>query len=222
MSRLRFVLVLALGVAGCGGGGGSEEPTQPVTLAIFGDSIPFGYDLPVSPIARIREARPDWVLEERYAGSLQLQQMMDGYNEPFENAPAWTFPAGPQRPFAAETRRSRYIALQVGVNDVFHNSSRCEENMRLAIETVLAEGRTPVLTGIVGLELDTFPPFVAEAWHRCNTAFRTLAQEYRLQHAGWDTDYRGPQDLKPDRVHRTQEASDRLALLLVAAVDRVK
>lgn len=217
MKRLYALFVLVLLVS-CGGGGGSDIP--PPRIAIYGDSIMFGYDLPVSPIARIREARPTWVLDERYAGSLQLQQIVDGYKEPFDNAPAWTYPAGPQRPFVEETRLANVVPIQAGVNDVFHNSSRCEQNMRLVITTVLKEGRTPVLTGIVGLELDTFPPFVGEAWHRCNTAFHVLAKEFGLQHAGWDTDYRGPQDIRPDRVHRTQEASDRLTVLLIQAIDR--
>lgn len=218
IAKALTAILLALAITGCGGGGG--DGPKPVNVAIYGDSIPFGYDLPVGLVQRMEELRPQWVIQKRYAGSLRLQQLVDGYKEPFDNAPAWTYPAGPQKPFVEETRTEQFSVVQVGVNDTFHDSSNCEAHMRLVITTLLKEGRTPILTGIVGMELDTFPPHVAPQWKTCNAMTHALAKEYGLQHAGWDLDYRGPQDLKPDRVHRTQEASDRLAVLLVQAIER--
>ena len=213
-----FFMAVAFVLASCGGGG--DDAPKPLKVAIYGDSIPFGYDLPVGLVQRMEEMRPAWAIQKRYAGSLRLQQLVDGYREPFDNAPAWTFPAGPQRPFVEETRAEEVSVVQTLVNDTFHDASNCEAHMRLVIATLLKEGRTPVLTGIVGMELDTFPPHVAPQWRACNSMTHALAAEYGLQHAGWDLDYRGPQDLKPDRVHRTQEGSDRLAALLVQAIER--
>lgn len=217
MRQLLAILLAALTAMSCDGGGGSP---QTMRVAIYGDSIPFGYDLPVGLVQRMEEMRPAWAIQKRYAGSLRLQQLVDGYREPFDNAPAWTFPAGPQRPFPEEVRTEDVSVVQTLVNDTFHDASSCEAHMRLVITTLLKEGRTPVLTGIVGMELDTFPPHVAPQWRACNAMTHALAKEYGLQHAGWDLDYRGPQDLKPDRVHRTQEASDRLAVLLIQAIER--
>lgn len=211
------IAAVCFAVSGCGGGGDAPKPLR---VAVFGDSIPFGYDLPVGLVQRMEQMRPGWYIQKRYAGSLRLQQLVDGYREPFDNAPAWTFPAGPQKPFAQETRDTRFVVLQVGVNDTFHDADKCEPNMRAAIEFVLKEGRVPVLTGIVGMDYNTFPPFVEPQVVACNKAFHTLANEYGIQHAGWDLDYRGPQDITPDKVHRTQEASDRLAALLIEAIER--
>ncbi|WCM86640.1 hypothetical protein [Acidovorax sp. NCPPB 3576] len=52
-----------------------------------------------------------------------------------------------------------------------------------------------------------------------NAITLSVAHDLGLQHAGWGEDYRGPEDLI-DSVHRSQAASDRLAVLLVAAIDR--
>ena len=53
-----------------------------------------------------------------------------------------------------------------------------------------------------------------------NAVTLRLAAELGLQHAGWREDYRGPGDVISDQIHRTQEASDRLAALVVAAIER--
>lgn len=44
-----------------------------------------------------------------------------------------------------------------------------------------------------------------------------LAEEYGIKHTGWGEDYQGSQDVT-DGIHRTQEASDRLAALLVKTI----
>nr|WP_235492165.1 hypothetical protein [Paracidovorax avenae] len=95
-----------------------------------------------------------------------------------------------------------------------------EVDLREAIRIVQAEGRTPVLAGIVNLPVaDLFTPERVARRAELNAVTLALAEELGLQHAGWGEDYRGPGDVI-DNVHRTQAASDRLAALLAAAIER--
>lgn len=84
-----LILVAALALAGCGGGGGGgssgfppsvAEPQQvtpttdaPVTpakpsgcrVALYGDSIMYGFGLTPRPVERLRQLRPNWTFTDR-------------------------------------------------------------------------------------------------------------------------------------------------------------
>ena len=67
------IAAVCFAVSGCGG-----DAPKPLRVAVFGDSIPFGYDLPVGLVQRMEQMRPGWYIQKRYAGSLRLQQLIDG------------------------------------------------------------------------------------------------------------------------------------------------
>jgi acyl-CoA thioesterase I len=195
---------------------------QPNSVTLDGDSILFSIFLQRSIAARMRELRPGWQIEDRSAVGLKLQAMLAGYDAPYPGAPLEYFPRGPQPPYARVPRTSGVVVIEAGGNDALNPRPLAdwEADMRAAIEIVRAEGRTPVLTGIVDFEVGEGRPADFKAQRDAfNEATHRLAAEYGLQHAGWGEDHQGPQDTI-DGLHRSQAASDRLAALLVAAIER--
>lgn len=227
ISRRALVSTAVLGLlAGCGGGGGEAPAAHAgapaTTVEIYGDSIVRGPGL-AAPIAQaLRTLRPAWEIDDRSANGLRLADLVDGYTEPYASAPPDDFPRGPQPAFAAVQRAARVVVLALGANDApgGRPPAAFERDLREAVRIVRAEGRVPVLTGVVG-----FPPSAAfqEPWvvHAAalNAITLSVAHDLGLQHAGWGEDYRGPEDLI-DSVHRSQAASDRLAARLAAAIER--
>lgn len=196
----------------------------PLTVELNGDSILAGYGVDPTPVELIRQARPRWVLDDRAVPGLKLESLIQGYTEPYPGAPAEHYPRGPQPPFAEVERHSRIVVLALGLNDAFNlvDVVAFEAYLRGAITTLIGERRVPVLTGLVGVD-KAAPIFNADQVariHAFNAITHALAAEFDLEHAGWDADYQGPQDVAPDHIHRTQAASDRLAHLLVAAIER--
>lgn len=217
-----FVGVL-LALTACGGGGGHSS-SEPLTIEIYGDSIVRGPGLSAPLPAALRVLRPGWVIDDRSASGLVLADLVAGYSEPWPGAPPDAYPRGPQPPFAKVSRSARVVVLAAGLNDALEmrTPAQYEADLREAIRIVRAENRTPVLAGIVGLpvaELFTSERVARQA--ELNAVTFALAAEQGLQHAGWGEDYLGPVDVI-DNVHRTQAASDRLAALLVAAIERTQ
>lgn len=202
MNRRIAVLSLPLCLAACGGGGEEDrdheesDPVQPapqLTLDLYGDSIGAGYAVEVTPAERIALMRPTWGVMDYSVYGLKLGELME------------VFPSIP--------RTAQYVALALGFNDANEEDPNFEANLRTAIELVIREGRTPVLSGLVGVRSPT--PLML----RYNAATHRLAREYGLEHAGWGESFQ-PQDVNSDGIHRTQEASDRLAALLANAIER--
>lgn len=211
--KIKSVLsIFILALAGCGGGG--DEPSrQSVTLD--GDSILFGAALSVKPADVLRSAGFD--VDDRAAVGLNLKDMVSGYDEPYPGAPASDFPLGPQPAYERVQRSTQFVVIEAGVNDSFilRSAELFEADMRHVIEVVLREGRFPVLTGIVQLGEH---PFVNDAVQKLRAEYDAitiqLADEYGLRHARWGDD---PLETM-DGIHRTQEASNRLAQRLVSAM----
>ncbi|MDA8522300.1 GDSL-type esterase/lipase family protein [Acidovorax sp. NCPPB 4044] len=222
---LALIFALVILLTGCGGGsdGASQaQPPEPVSVDIFADSIARSPGLPVSLVQSLQAARPGWTVQDHSATGLDLDALVVGYREPWPGAPADAFPLGPQPRFADVRRQGRVVVLGLGVNDALEmrTPKRFEADLRQVIQVIQAEGRLPVLTGLVDLPVaDLFTLERIERRRQLDAVTRAVAAELGLQHAGWGQDYRGPTDVR-DNVHRTQEASDRLALLLVAAIER--
>lgn len=195
-----------------------------LTVELNGDSILAGYGVDPTPVDLIRQARPRWVIDDRAVPGLKLESLFQGYTEPYPGAPAEHYPRGPQPPFAEVERHSRVVVLSLGPNDAFNyvDVEAFKGYLRGAVELLLSEGRVPVLTGLVGMPEDNpiFDAEQVERLHAFNAYTHALADEFGLEYAGWDADYRGEIDVAPDHIHRTQEASDRLAPLLIAAIER--
>lgn len=197
MNRRMAVLAIYLGLAACGGGGRDNDDTaelaEPVAVDFYSDSIGAGYSVNVSPGERMAQIRPHWRIVDHSVNGLTLSAL----------APE----------FASLPRTAKYVPIALGINDANARTDNFEANLRSVIQQLLAEGRVPILTGLVGLPNPG--PLVVPY----NDITHRLAQQYSLQHAGWNEAYR-PGDVSPDGLHRTQQASDRLTDLLVAAIER--
>lgn len=197
---------MSVALMGCGGGGGDAPAQVPVSIEIYGDSIMTAPGIATPPPAAIRAMRPAWVVNNHALAGSTLQQTLQG--------------------FASQSRTGRYVVLEHGGNDALEmrTPAEFEADLREAIRIVRSEGRVPVLTGIVDLPGDPryFTEPVRLRMGELNAVTLRLADELGLQHAGWREDYRGPGDVIFDQIHRTQEASDRLASLVVTAIERTK
>lgn len=206
MHRRTVVTALSLALAGCGGGHGNDNdhegddappstPDAPAPLAVdmYGDSILAGYGVLEPPARRMAQARPQWKMLDHSAYGIKLSDLM------------------PNLPYVP--RSGAIVVLELGLNDALAQDDQFEAHLRQAIELLLREGRTPVLTGLAGQPNPT--PHVAQF----NAITVQLASRYGLEHAHWYEDYR-PGDVVADGIHRTQEASDRLTALLVQAIER--
>ncbi|MCT6721686.1 GDSL-type esterase/lipase family protein [Acidovorax sp. K2F] len=226
MDPITIAIIVGLGLVAAFAlsrkGGGAASPPLPVSVTLDGDSILYGPTLAHNIAARLREWRPQWTVDDRGVYGLKLWQLIAGYTEPFPGAGPELFPRGPQPPYAQVQRNTRIVVLEAGGNDALEmrTVAEYEADLREAIRIVQAEGRTAVLTGIVDLPVaDIFTPPIKARRDELNAVTLRVAAELGLQHAGWGEDYQGPQDVF-DNVHRTQAASDRLAALLVAAIER--
>ncbi len=201
-TALALFSVIVLGAMLSCGGGTPTEAT--ISVEIYGDSAMTAPGITTPPPAAIRILRPSWVVNNHALGGSTLRQtLLD---------------------FASQPRTGHFVVLEHGGNDALElrTPAEFEAELREAIRVVRAEGRVPVLTGIVDLPGDPvfFTAPVRARMTELNAVTLVVATELGLQHAGWREDYRGPGDVIFDQIHRTQEASDRLAALVVAAIER--
>ena len=211
---------MAVALLGCGGG----SAPAPVSVEIYGDSITFGPAIERNVAAQVRQLRPAWAVEDHSAVGLNLAELVVGYAEPYPGAPASEYPKGPQPAFGKVQRSARFVVIELGGNDALSERplEQFESDLRSVIDTLVREGRVPVLTGIVGVPpSDYFTPAALARRDVLNAITRRVAQSYGLPHAGWGEDYQGEADTH-DLIHRTQAASDRLAALLVAAIEKAE
>lgn len=190
---------MAVTLLGCGGGG-DQEPSA-VSVELRGDSIFSAPGIERSPASYMKAAHPGWVVDDRSVSGLALFQAL---------------------PFAFG--QSSIVVIEMGGNDALYprTAEMFEADLRAAIGSVISAGKRPVLTGIVNMPVSP-DFFTAEALAKrdaFNAITLRVAAELGLSHAGWGEDYRGEIDVIFDRIHRTQEASDRLAALLVQAIER--
>ena len=200
MNRRLATWVVTLALAACGGGAGSPDDNAdvapaaaPVSVDFYSDSIGAGYSVTVSPGERMAQIRPGWVIVDHSVNGLKLSEL--------------------SQVFDALPRSSKYVVIALGINDANAGEPQFERHLRHLIERARGEGRVPVLSGVVG----TLSPRPLAAQY--NAVTHQLAREYGLQHAGWNEAYRAG-DVSADGLHRTQDASDRLTDLLVAAIER--
>lgn len=197
--RSAAVAVVTVALAACGGGRDTADPddtseaARSASVDFYSDSIGAGYSVSVSPGERMAQVRPDWVIVDHSVNGLKLSELA--------------------QVFASLPRSGKYVVLALGINDANAGEAHFERHLRSLIERARSEGRTPVLSGIVGTPNPD--PLAAQY----NVVTHQLAREYGLQHASWNEAYRAG-DVSADGLHRTQEASDRLTDLLVAAIER--
>lgn len=195
MNRRLAAIAVCLALSACGGGGGS-----PTTVEIYGDSIFTAPGISTPPAQQMRNLRPSWQIADRSVTGQSLFRIVAGM-----------------------TPASAFVVIELGGNDALYlrTPEQYRADLVLAIEKVRAAGGVPVLTGIVNLPIsEAFTSEVIARRDELNGITHAIAKEYGLQHAGWGEDYRGEVDVIFDRIHRTQEASDRLAALLVQAIER--
>ena len=210
---------MAVALLGCGGGGSGSEP---VTVEIYGDSITFGPAIERNVAAQVEALRPGWTVDDRSAVGLDLRDLVTGYAEPFPGAPKSDYPKGAQPAFDKVQRSARFVVIELGGNDALSDRppEQFEADLRTVIDVLVREGRVPVLTGIVGVPPSAyFTPAAMARRDVLNAITHRVAKSYSLPHAGWGEDYQGESDTH-DLIHRTQAASDRLAALLVAAIEK--
>lgn len=237
ISQIKFLMVMfaVAALAACGGGGSTEEEIKEAAIAnsvfstkavayggatvdVYGDSISIGVGVEVSPIMRLTEYRPNWVVDHHSAGGLRLDAVISGYSEPFQNANPIYYPKGPQLPFTQVVRTSRFIVVGVGINDAINDSTqldaeRFEHNLRYLVRTILEEKRVPIITGVVNIGSN---PAFREHY---NNVTHKIAQEFNLVHAGWGEAY-AAEGVGSDTIHPNQMGSDRLAGRLIEAIDK--
>lgn len=233
-SKIKSLIVVFASVvlSACGGGQAPSDVFEAVlaqskssmfsyektTVEVLGDSISIGLNVEVSPIMRLGEYRPNWVVEHRSAGGLQLDTMIAGYSEPWPGASPMYFPMGPQPPFIQIERKSHFVVVALGLNDAIHNTTlqeaqRYEDNLRYVVRNLLAENRVPVLTGVPNIAKN---PLFRDHY---NNVTHKIAQEFDLVHAGWGEAY-GEEGVGSDTIHPHQGGSDALAGRLIVALDR--
>lgn len=215
-----FFMAVAMALTGCGGGGSTQ--VSRVSVEIYGDSILIGPTLQRNVAAQMRALRPQWTVVDVSASGSGLQLVLHGYSEPYPNAPREAYPAGPQEALSRRQMVARYQVIAVGGNDALlgNDPAVFEAGLREAVQIIRGEGRVPIFAGIVNAPPgDTFTPAVLARRDQLNAITLRLAAELGVTCAGWGEDYRGDADVIGDRIHRTQDASDRLAALLVAAVE---
>ncbi|WP_026431072.1 GDSL-type esterase/lipase family protein [Paracidovorax oryzae] len=193
-----------------------------MSIEIFGDSLMRGPGISMAVPRTMMSLRPGWVVEDRSAIGLLMQDLVLGYKEPYPGAPADAYPLGPQPAFNAIRRRGQIIVIGLGLNDALEMRSveQYETDLRDVLRVVHSEWRTPILTGIVDVPVaDLFTPERVQRRNELNQVTHRVAEQLGVSHAGWGEDYRGVGDVI-DNIHRTQAASDRLAALLVNAIER--
>lgn len=209
-------------VGACGGGGGGASAPEACTVEINADSILSGEGLAERPALTLARMRPEWKIDDRAVGGLFLAALWAGYAEPYASAPPAVFPRGPQKPFNQVSRSSHVVVIEVGGNDALAlpELADFERDLRAIVNTIQAEGRVPVLTGVVQIAPGGFfGP--AEHGHSLalNAVTRLVADHMGLVHAGFDVEPFDAADTF-DGIHRRPLAAARLLDRLAQAVEK--
>lgn len=214
------IFLMALLLAACGGGGGSDP--IPCTMSVEGDSIIDSPGIDVRPLQRLATLRTKWTIEDRGVGGLNMDNLMKGYERPYPEAQISRL--GPQLPFKDAKRTAHYIVIELGANDALREGSPevYEGQLRQAVAIIKAEGREPVITGLVKIPAaDTFQEKHVLIRDKMNEKAKTVSTELGITFADFDSvPFAGLTDTI-DTIHRTQEASDRVAQRLAETMDKI-
>lgn len=217
MNKRNFLYKLGLTLTGCGGG--SNLQMEDVTIELNGDSLLLGYLLETTPEMIICKNRPKWVVTNKCAGGLTLNNYFNGYKEPYLNAKKEVYPSGPQLPFKDTLRQSKFIVIELGSNDAYIKipPSLFEYELREIIDIIKKENRIPILTGIPAMEIsETFNQETINRININNKIIRQVCIDTNSLHAGWDI---YPFTDSIDGIHKTQEVMTDLTLLLIKTID---
>lgn len=216
---MKYIIALVfILLYGCGG---SESPLK---VELNGDSAMFGHGLDVKPDARLKELRPELIIENKAESGLTLNSLMSGYSKTWINGPVPRL--GIQPPFAEIKRTSDVVVISLGANDAYGNLSiiEFERQLRTVISTIQSEGRVPVITGVVQLTASPtgFDQGTVSRSIEFDRVIMRVTTELNVLNANWATvEYNGLSDTI-DQIHRTQQASDRLVIRLAETLDRIK
>ena len=203
---------------------GNMFPGDKKIIELNGDSILYGLGLNSRLSEIISNLYPDWELIDKTASGLTIRKLIDGYQEPYLNAPKELYPCGPQLPFNKIQRNANIVVLELGGNDAYEKRS-VDEFKQLFLEAIHIlknENKIIVVTGIV--QVKALPPFDEEVVQLCseyNKVIREIATEYNLLHAEWDQEHFDPTTDSIDGIHRNQEETNRLVYRLVQIIDKI-
>jgi len=194
----------------------------PLSVELNGDSILFGWGCDSTPAMQMRAQRPQWTLTDRNACGLRMADFMLGYQEPFPGAPPDMYPAGPQPAFKDAPHQAQVIVLGLGLNDSYGYLSPDAYRQQLldALVVIGKAGAVPVFTGLVPIPSGYYEPGQDANLLAFQQVMREVADAHHVIYAGWDEEYQGEADLQDDHIHRSQDATDRLAARLISAIDR--
>ena len=150
-------------------GGTSAKSPPPVLVDMYGDSIFYGYTLPIRGWQILQPMLPfGSVIHDHTVPGLAMAQIWLGQSP-------WTGP-----PFANDIRHGKYVILEFGTNDVYWVANfdipTSLSYLNGAIRQVLSEGRTPIVVSIpqwFGTYFDSNQAARAVQW---NTGAKQAAQ----------------------------------------------
>lgn len=183
------------------------SPIEPCSVEINADSLFSGYLVPKTGAMYLSDIRPDWILDDRAVGGHSLAALAYGNKYPIIGTP----------PFDVVTHPSSIILIELGGNDAYigYTAEQFEYNLRWAVSTIRANGKIPVLTGIVPFEPG--PVFTASVVAKdvsFNSIIHKVAKELNIVDAYIDTVDFNPKVDTIDQIHRTEPA-------LIKIIDRI-
>lgn len=193
-----FALALAVLLTACGGGGGDPEPqaiaapaARNCSVTLYGDSVLWGAFNETRPRDRIKALRPAYTVIDRTEGG----ELATGRAATFNN----------------ETRATRFVVFDHGVNDRGHGTlASMVTALRSMVTYTQAERRTAILTGLpvlTGADVNN--------WAEFRDAVKAVAAETGAAYAGWDA-ITGE---TWDGTHPKQEMSDAQTNAIIATLD---
>lgn len=193
-------------------------------IELNGDSVLFGHGLPQRVSTSIKYLFPEWEIIDKTAVGLTMKKLVEGYKEPYYQAPKEYFPNGPQKPFMNIERKASIVVLELGANDAYEKRSVNDFTAHLlfVLDILEREKKTVILTGIVQVVVS--PPFDQEVVDLCgqyNKVIRQIAKDKKIIHAGWDEEDFNKDTDSTDGIHRNEEETDRLISRLIFAIDKV-
>lgn len=218
LSVLLCVLLQACG--GGGGGGGGGTPATPVTVEINADSICAAVGVKAT-CAQMLPA--DWVVDDRAIGGLTLHALAVGYSEVWVGGPLGK--NGVQKPFTQTAHPSQFVVVELGANDAYgdYPVARYEAELRAIVLHIIANGKTPVVTGILPFRAGQ-PGFDAATVARTlvlNAIMHRVAAELGALDANWDAEPFNPDTDTVDGMHRTEPVLRKLTEKLSLTIRKV-
>lgn len=238
MLKLTYIAALVLSLVACGGG---EDPivdvppivdTRPI-VELNGDSIMYGQGLAIRPAETLQQLLPNYKIVDKSVTGLTMDGLFKGYTTAWVGGPPPRF--GPQPAFSLIERKAKYVVIALGGNDAYGNLplNVFEAQLQGIINTIKAEGRIPVVTGIIPVTpisvsispiMGPSPVFDMPTVIRTvqfNTSTNLIADLFKVPNAFWSTvEYTGLVDTI-DGIHRTQEASDKLMVRLADTIKAI-